>query len=588
MEPPKGFWAALWSFLCFLPYFFGLLLLGIVKGALVCPLVCLIMTIGNSAIILGLWPVHAIWTFYCIVRAKQLGPVLKLVLSIGVSVILASWPIVGIMGSVLASAGYGFLAPVMATFHAVGEGNTDMFVHCFVDGTWTTIKGSCTVVRDLKDMCFHSYFSTMDDLRLEDPPNGKPYEIRLWNVPAALLSFVCGIMVDMPMVSLIAIYKSPIMLFKGWKRLIQDLIGREGPFLETACVPFAGLAILLWPLAVAGAVIASIMSSLPLGAYAAVVAYQESSIRKGLFYIVSSLAMFDEYTNDVLDMPEGSCFPRYRYRKVPESPRSSSMSRPNSFRREKKDVKNPPSRAASFKDTIRELTPIKLLEGLFLECKRHGETLVAEGVITREDIEESKSGKAGSGILSIGLPAYVILHVLLQSIEANSDGLLLSDGTEITSDNRPKYAIFDWFFDPLMIIREQIKAEKFSEEEQNYLSKFVLLIGDSKRLKNLVTQMPSLSDRKRGEIDAFSRRLQGITRSISRYPTAKRRFDDLVKKLSEELEKKMEGSQSINGSQPQRSKSILKVISRKSFGRTRSRQSDDQESQPGNGSLLTQ
>jgi hypothetical protein len=37
------------------------------------------------------------------------------------------------------------------------------------------------------------------------------------------------------------------------------------------------------------------------------------------------------------------------------------MSRPNSFRREKKDVKNPPSRAASFKDTIRELTPIKVL-----------------------------------------------------------------------------------------------------------------------------------------------------------------------------------------------------------------------------------
>lgn len=46
------------------------------------------------------------------------------------------------------------------------------------DGTLSTIKGSLTVVRDLKDICFHSYFSIMDDLRLHHPPNEEPYEIR--------------------------------------------------------------------------------------------------------------------------------------------------------------------------------------------------------------------------------------------------------------------------------------------------------------------------------------------------------------------------------------------------------------------------
>jgi hypothetical protein len=76
------------------------------------------------------------------------------------------------------------------------------------------------------------------------------------------------------MFTLIAIYKCPVMLFKGCKRLIQDLIGREGPFLETACVPFAGLAILLWPFAVLGAMLASILASIPLGLYGAVIAYQ--------------------------------------------------------------------------------------------------------------------------------------------------------------------------------------------------------------------------------------------------------------------------------------------------------------------------
>lgn len=64
------------------------------------------------------------------------------------------------------------------------------------------------------------------------------------------------------------------MLFKGWARLFHDLIGREGPFLETICVPFAGLAIILWPLAVVGAVLGSMFSSIFLGAYAGVIVYQ--------------------------------------------------------------------------------------------------------------------------------------------------------------------------------------------------------------------------------------------------------------------------------------------------------------------------
>lgn len=32
MEPPRGILASLWSFICFLPYFIGLLLLGFIKG----------------------------------------------------------------------------------------------------------------------------------------------------------------------------------------------------------------------------------------------------------------------------------------------------------------------------------------------------------------------------------------------------------------------------------------------------------------------------------------------------------------------------------------------------------------------------
>lgn len=83
-----------------------------------------------------------------------------------------------------------------------------------------------------------------------------------------------AIPVDVPFITALALWKSPFMLFRGWKRLLEDLIGREGPFLETVCVPFAGLAILLWPLAVAVSVVASFFSSFALALYSGVVVHQ--------------------------------------------------------------------------------------------------------------------------------------------------------------------------------------------------------------------------------------------------------------------------------------------------------------------------
>ena len=151
------------------------------------------------------------------------------------------------------------------------------------------------MVRDLSDVCFYSYFSVMDDIRLRSPPDGQLYEIRFilhlipyWNsgvhnfveldsvvyLMGSIMVGLAGIVADFFGVSMTAFCKCPYMLFKGWQRLFHDLVGRAGPFLETACVPFAGLAIILWPAAVLGALIASMLSSFFLGGYAGIVTYQ--------------------------------------------------------------------------------------------------------------------------------------------------------------------------------------------------------------------------------------------------------------------------------------------------------------------------
>ncbi|CAI9758552.1 unnamed protein product [Fraxinus pennsylvanica] len=500
MEPPRGFLASLWNFIRFLPYFIGLLILGFIKGIVLFPFVCLIMMIGISGIILGLWPIHLFYTCYCILRTKQFGPVLKVVLCICTAVISILWPPVGIVSSILGGAAYGFLAPMFATFQAVEEGKTDKLYHCICDGTWDTVEGSFTIIRDFMDVGYHSYFSIMDDLWSE----GKYYEIRLLFLPLALIIGVLGAMVDLPVISIISFCKSPYMLFKGWHRLFHDCIGQEGPFLETICVPFAGLAILLWPLAVAGAVLGSMVSSIFLGAYAAVIVYKECSIWFGLCYIVASLSIYDEYSNDVLDMPEGSCLPRPRYtKKAPSrtSSRSASFPSPRSF-------KKAPSLTTSLPAPMIELKPLELADSLFKECQRHGEIMVSKGTITLKDIEEAKNKKGSGKVISIGLPAYCILQALINSVKANSTGILLSDNTEITTSNRPKDAFFDWFLNPLLIIKDQIKADNLSEEEEEYLGKLVLLSSDPARLNNSNIDPPD-SELRRAKLNALARRESG-------------------------------------------------------------------------------
>lgn len=89
-----------------------------------------------------------------------------------------------------------------------------------------------------------------------------------------------GVLLDVPVITGVALFKAPIMLLKGWHRLLKDLWGRQGPFLEAVCVPLAGLAIVMWPLVVVASVLASTLASVFLGLYGAVVVYQ---VRRRIF-----------------------------------------------------------------------------------------------------------------------------------------------------------------------------------------------------------------------------------------------------------------------------------------------------------------
>ncbi|KAJ8491109.1 hypothetical protein OPV22_012830 [Ensete ventricosum] len=504
MEVPRGFMATLWSFITFLPFFFLLLALGVVKAAAVGPVVTVVVLVGNSSVVIGMWPAHFIWTYYCMMKTKRLGLVLKIFLLVMLPLPLILWPILGILGSLVVGIGYGFFAPLIATFEAVGEGIINKFYHCFAGGCVDTIKGACTLVVDFVDFCFHSYFSYMDDLCEKVTVGETPMDVKLAKLPSCLLVCLFGVVLDVPIISIVALCKSPYLLLKGWHRLFHDLIGREGPFLETVCVPFAGLAILLWPLAVIGALVAAFLCSFLLGLYGGVVVHQEDSLRMGLAYIVAVVSIFDEYTNDLLYLREGSWLPS-------QAQLASEQSR-------------------TMKKAMQQLKPIQIWDWLFRSCEINGRILLDEGLITVVDIEECiVKGKCKK--LSIKLPSWCILQCLLRSAKSDSYGLLISDEVEITHFNWPNDKVLDWIFGPLLIMKDQIRRLQLDENEEACLRKLILTSKNEKPEDWDGEGFPSDDNIRKAQLQAIFRRLQGIVANMSRIPSFRRRFTSLVKSL---------------------------------------------------------
>ncbi|KAE8798542.1 putative membrane protein [Hordeum vulgare] len=539
MNVPVGFLAKLWSLASFLPFFLLLLLLGSAKALLIGPVVVAIVFLGDSAVIVGLWPAHFVWTYCCVLTTKRIGPVLKILAVVFLPLPLLLLPVLGIAGSLLVGIGYGVFVPLMATFEAVGEGVADKLSHCFLDGTASTIRGACVVVRDVTDFCFHSYFSFMDELSEKMGDDEEPIDIKLSYLPRSFLVALVAVPLDVLMITGVALWKSPCMLLKGWQRLCEDLVGREGPFLETVCVPFAGLAIVLWPLAVIAGVIASFLSSFFFGLHAGLVAYQEASFQMGLSYMISAVALYDEYTNDLLYLREGSCLPRPKYRKAGSAKHETGRDKDehnvtaacaekqHQGQRKHRRVLH---RSKTFMETIQRLRPIQIWDWLFRSCEINGRILLGEGLISSEDIEEFITKGKGKK-LSIKLPAWCILHCLIRSAKHDSHGLLISDDVEVTNFNWPKDKVFDWMLGPLLVLKEQMKKLELTEDEELCLQKLVMTNANEKPSDWDDCGFPSSDGVKRAQLQAIIRRLQGIVANMSRIPSFRRRFMSLARAL---------------------------------------------------------
>lgn len=118
-------------------------------------------------------------------------------------------------------------------------------------------------------------------------------------------------------------------------------------------------------------------------------------------------------------------------------------------------------------------------------CETRGKELLDTNVITPADLYQwlRSDNRDEASVISVGLPCYSFLQTILFSIKSNSDGLLLLDGVEVTYFNRPQDKLADWFFHPVMVLKEQIRVLRLGEGEIRFLEKIVLFGSNLQRLE---------------------------------------------------------------------------------------------------------
>ncbi|XP_051140895.1 uncharacterized membrane protein At3g27390 [Andrographis paniculata] len=517
---------------------------GVLKSLVIGPIAALLLIFGNSGVILGLFPAHVVWTVYTLIKTNRFDAPLKVAILLGLPALFAFWLGLSIAGSVLVGIGYGFFTPLISSFEAFRQDDEYMkFYHCIVDGTLGTVKGSCTVVRDFADLCYHSYPSYLKELR-HNPPSNELQTLRFIHVPACIAVGLMGLIVEIPLYTAIALVKGPYMLFRGWHRLLQDLISREGPFLETACIPVAGLAILMWPLVVIGSIVMAIFTGFFIGLYGSVVVYQERSFRRGVAYVIAMVAEFDEYTNDLLYLREGSVLPKPRYRKrKPSNSSELSVKRTQSVHDRLGSVFPGASgilvpsltSSRSVREVIKEVKLVQIWESTMKSSEVRGKDLLDAGVLVTSDLCDWLKAKRSSDayIMDIGLVCYSFMHTLLDSIKAGSNGMILHDGTEVNHMNRPQDKLTDWFFQPALVMKEQIRVLKLEDGEIRYLEKLLLFGSLKDRAKAWDNGSFVPNDALRAaQIEGIARRMIGMCRSLSKFPTYRRKFRQVVKDLA--------------------------------------------------------
>ena len=84
---------------------------------------------------------------------------------------------------------------------------------------------------------------------------------------------------------------------------------------------------------------------------------------------------------------------------------------------------------------------------------------------------------------------------------------MIGDNVEITSVNRPEGRVFDWLYEPMCIMKDQIRSLHLDEAEELYFYKLCLYSGDTTKIESWQNGgVPPRDDIRRAQLEGISRR----------------------------------------------------------------------------------
>ncbi|CAK9166399.1 unnamed protein product [Ilex paraguariensis] len=171
---------------------------------------------------------------------------------------------------------------------------------------------------------------------------------------------------------------------------------------------------------------------------------------------------------------------------------------------------------------MKSLITVVIWDAFFKTCEDIGKELLNAGAIRFADIDAWKHA----------------FFALTRVVPLDSS--CVSDNIEITSVNRPEGRAFEWLYDPMCIMKEQIRSLDLQETEELYFHELCLYSGDTRRIESWQNgSIPPQDEIRRAQLEGMSRRLQGFCLMLSRLPTSRRRFYEVVK-VMEHLAKNSE------------------------------------------------
>lgn len=508
---------------CFsLLVFFLMPIFQLIQGAIIVVPITLMSLIG-SLVTTIIWFIPDVgFTFWTIWRTKRWGINVKILVTLIMPVAMVVWPLLVIVCALIAGFFYGLFGPMAHGFFG-----------CWADELWYLYcGGKMPVVFRTTWHCvvdfWHvnkNYKAMLYDFRTTANADGSVFEISLYKIPigfflAILLGTVdtiafvlMGVLLYIPFVYRALVEFNRFVCGCNSKKSVDDCCCQ----MMCCCICFIPIIvidiiiIILIPVLLVIAPFYAFWASINASLYACntnkfswAFAYNHEFVSSS-WYDSLTFIFGGNYNYDTPHM-------KGRFLEQQSAPLQQVH------------VEVPSYQNAAVVEEQKRISIITIWDSFFEMCTIYTREAVRENLVTQDDIECCEP------YLYTGLPSFIVLRLVKRSIDSNTVGFQMADGTVVTDLNRPVGLIADSVWPKLLALRKELE-ELFTNNNNNcviddneytYMEKFIITLNT----KPINTD--SLDKDRIVQINRVASKFQDLGIMISRLPQVPRRFGEAM------------------------------------------------------------